>query len=1172
MDLIIHTKTRYLLPVFTKQTLRIMRLTVILLLAACIQVSAKEGSAQITLSEHNTPFSRVIEKIKMQSGYDFVSTYETLKEAGDVTVNVRNVTLQKALDECLKNKPLSYLIINKTVVIKSRYEKLASNSIEEAPSDPTSKLMPGILGGFSGINADVPKLTLPPLEIKGRVTDESGNPLVGVSVSLRGNPSIGTTTDGDGNYALSLNNGTGTLTFSFVGYNSLDVAVNNQSEINVSLQLLVSSMEQVVVVGYGTVKRESVVGSVGVASNKDIGDVVSSNTSQLLQGKIAGVQIVNAGGNPGGDVNIVIRGTGSFTDVSPLYVIDGIQSDKSVFNSISPNDIQDITVLKDASSVAIYGAQGANGVVIVTTRHPKNGIPRVTYNGYIGISRPWKLFDMMNAEQYTNFTKDWYETDGLPLPPRVATPYALVTRTDWQKEIFQTGKLNSQFVNVGGGSDKMSYSFSLGYQNQQGVIIGADYKRLNSRISLEEKLGKRIKLGQQLNTWYTVRTGQPANILSGLRMPPYLPVLDSTNQLGGYAIATSALDGNDASNPLVAVNLHDIKNRFLGNYFQLFGEVNILKGLTFRSQFGGRFGFSYSSDFNSTYAANQLVTPNQIGVSYNYGLGYVFENYFSYNNSWGKHNLGLTLGNSYRDGGEANNVSLIGSQFPNDEIHQIGVAKVQSVGQSGANSQARFISYFARINYMFDRKYILTLTGRQDATSLFSEANRVGYFPAIGLGWVMSKESFMSSWEFLNELKIRGSVGKTGNSNITGFSYESNVWTGGANSVVYPLGPSKPLVNGATVAIPATPNLKWETTVQTNIGIDATLFNNRLSVTLEYYKRDNRDLLVNVPVALSTGYGGVSGASSSQLINAASAINKGFEWDFGYHGKSNELKYDISFNGAYNQNKVTSLGTQGAVPIVSGSFYGVSSMTRTENDNPIGAFYGYVYDHVAIDQADVDKYNRLAVQATGDPNAEYQSGLLPGDRIFKDLDGDGQVTDADKQFIGSPIPKWTYGGNINISYKQFDFMASLEGVGGVQIINALKFYTEGEPLPFNGKTTVVNRWKNPGDITDIARAGQHFSTSTNLRPSSWFVENGDYLRFRNVTVGYTIPTERLKSFTNDIVSSFRVYITAQNLFTFTKYSGYDPEIGTGDFIFSRGIDLGATPQARSWLIGLQVGF
>jgi TonB-linked SusC/RagA family outer membrane protein len=1127
-----------------KKMLLAMKLTAIILFSLAMQVSAKAFTQKVSLSVKNAQLTEVFKEIRKQTGLSFMWDEQTLRLTRPVTVDIHDGSLLQALDECIRNQPLTYSVIDNVVLIKPKNEEHIETTVTRTNADPI---------------------------VKGRVTSENNEPLAGVTIEVKGKKVMSISNE-DGVYAITAEAGD-TLIFTYTGSIEKQVPVSNRAVIDVALQIAANDLNDVVVIGYGVQKKKDLVGSVGVASRKDFGDVTVSNTSQLIQGKIAGVQVLNNTGEPGSGSQIVVRGTGSFTDASPLYVIDGIQSDAPTFNSLSSFDIQDITVLKDASSVAIYGAQGANGVVIITTRHPKNRKPRVTYDGYTGVSKAWKQFDMLNAAQYTDLVKEWYVNYGQPLPPRLSTPEAQITKTDWQNEMFRTGKISEHHLNIGGSTDAINYSASLGYTKQEGEIVGSDYQRANFRVNLEEKIGKRFKLGQQLNVRYHITNGVPADILNGLRMPPYISVLDSTNLLGGFGIVTSALDGNDSQNPLIQPSLRDVKRRGLNNYLQLFGEVEILSGLKFRSQFGGTYNFNQNYNYNPTYAGNQLVTQSQISEAYSYGLSYILENYFTYDKTIGKHSFNVTAGNSYRNGGLYRAVNLVGSNFANSEIHQIGVAKTVSFGAGEANSASRFISYFGRINYVYNDRYILTLTGRTDATSLFSEANRIGDFPSVGLGWRVSKENFMRSIPLISDLKIRASYGKTGNSNIQGYTYQSNVWTGSGNSVVYPLGVNETLINGATVAIPSTPNLRWETTVTTDFGIDATLLNNKISLSLEYYNRDNRDLLVKVPLALSAGYGGVSGADNKQLINAASAYNRGFEITAGYSGRVGELVYNVSANAAYNKNQVQSLGTQGAVPIPGAAFYSVSAMSLTDVGHPIGAFYGYVYDHVAIDQADVDKYNSAARAKTGDPAAEYQAGLLPGDRIFKDVNGDGVVTERDQTYIGNPNPKWNYGMNLGVQFKNFDLMVALQGVAGVDLINGMKYYIEGVALPFNGKTTVLNRWKKPGDITDIARAGQNYGTSANLRNSSWFVENGAFTRIRNVTLGYTFQPEKLKSSTNNTLSSVRIYLTAQNLFTFTKYSGYDPEVsGNGDLIFNRGLDLGETPQARSVLIGLQLGF
>ncbi|KAB7530250.1 SusC/RagA family TonB-linked outer membrane protein [Flagellimonas olearia] len=1143
-------KPLVLLEYFPKPSLK-MKLTALLVLISLFQIHANSyaQNKRISLDMRQVSVAKVIQEIEHKSDFKFLLNRRDVDLDRTVSIQADKEPIKKILSRLFRGTGVSFELLNKQIILRQIVQ-------DNSSSKPNGR----------ALDRKPDQLT-----ISGTITDGNGVPLPGATVIEKGTMN-GTAADFDGIYALEVSGPGAVLVFSSLGFTTQEITIGSVSTINVSMLEDAEQLEEVVLVGYGTQKKKDLVGSVSTSSREDFGDVAVSNTSELIQGKMAGVQVVNNSGNPGSDTQIIIRGTGSFTNVAPLYVIDGIQSDQTIFNSLSPYDIEDITVLKDASSVAIYGAQGANGVVIVTTKNSKRGKAQITYNTYAGLSSAWKQFDMLNAAEYTAVIKEWYANAGQPLPPRLQTPEAQVTATDWQDEMFRTGKLTEHHISVGGGSENVKYDFSMGYTNQQSQIVKMDFTRFNVRLNLVENIGKRFRLGQQLNLQYRTTKGVTANILAGLRMPPYISVLDPENELGGYGIATSALDGNDSQNPLIQPNLRDVRDRRLNNYVQLFGEVDLFDGLKFRSQLGVTFNFGQYYNYNPTYAGNQLITQSQINESYDYGLRYIVENFFSYNKTFNNHNVQLTLGNSYRDGGISRGVDLTGSNFANEIIHQIGVAKTVSLGSGYANSNARFVSYFARVNYTLKDRYILSLTGRRDATSLFSKDNRVGYFPAVGLGWKLSEESFLKESSFISNLKLRASWGKTGNSNIPGFLYQSNVWTGSGNSVVYPLGVNEGLVNGATVAIAASPDLKWEETTTFDAGVDASFLNNRLEVNLGYYNRDNEDLLVEVPLPLSTGYGGVSGANSNQTINAASVYNRGVEFSVGYQDTFGELDFGININGAYNKNEVTSLGTQNAVPIIDGSFYSVPAMTRTEVGQPIGSFYGYVYDHVAIDDADVEKYNAIARNATGDAGAVYQSGLLPGDRIFKDLNGDGQLTEEDQTFLGNPIPKWNYGANINLGYKNFDFMLSLQGVADVEIINATKYYLEGMALPFNAKRKVLDRWQNPGDVTDIARIGQNPGTSDNLRNSSWFVEDGSFTRVRNITLGYTVPRDVITKLTHDTVRNARAYFTAQNPFTFTKYSGYDPEISGSNLIFSRGIDTGAVPMSRSFILGLQVSF
>lgn len=1129
-----------------KKTLLVMKLTAIILLCFAMQVSSKTFSQKVNLNVKNAPLASVFEEIRKQTGFSFMWDEKTIRISKPVTIRIRAGSLQDVLTAVMKNQPLTWSIIDNMVLIRIRAEK-------EKPE--LHAITP-------------PALPMDTMVIRGRVRSQNGEPLAGVTIAVKGRNTISLSNE-DGSYSIAANSND-VLVFTYTGLTTREVRIDRRNLIDVSLQIAALDLNEIVVVGYGSRRKKDLVGSVGVASSKDFGDVATSNVSQLIQGKMAGVQVIDNGGRPGAGSSILIRGTGSFTSTQPLYVIDGIQSNESVFNSLSPYDVQDITVLKDAASVAIYGAQGANGVVIITTRRPKNKRPQVSYDGYVGVSKPWKRFNMMDASQYVSIVKEWFANNpDVNLPAYLNTPDALVSRTNWQDEMFRTGKIQEHHLNIGGSSDNFNYTVSTGYTKQAGQVTGADFQRMNLRVSLEEKAGKRFKFGQQLSIRYSVNRGISANLVNGLRMPPYIPVLDPNNPLGGFGIATSAKDANDSQNPLIEPTLRDVRDRGLNNYLQLYGEVQLINGLKFRSQMGITYDFDQYYNFNPIYAANQLVTQSQISESWSYNLGYIFENYFNYGRTFGKHAVNATLGMSYKDNGLYRSVELSGSEFANDDIHQIGAAKIAAINLARANSTERFISYFGQLGYTFNEKYIFSVTTRRDATSLFAPDHRVGYFPSVGIAWRLSEEKFMQKQNFISDLKLRGSWGKTGNSNIDGYAYQSNVWTGANNTVVYPLGPDKGLRNGATVAIPFTPDLQWETTYSTDIGIDATFLDNKLSLSLGYYNRDNRDLLVRVPLPYSTGYGGVSGAGNEQLINAASAYNRGVEVTVGYADRKGDFTWNLSLNAAYNKNEVTSLGTQGAVPINSGAFFDVPSSTITDVGSPIGSFYGYIYDHVAIDQADIDKYNDIARKKTGNPNAVYQNGLVPGDRIYKDVNGDGIVTDKDQTVIGSPVPKWSYGGNISLGYKGWDLMIGLQGLAGVDLVNGLNFYMKGFALPFNGKTDVLDRWQKPGDITDIARIGQHVPVNVQ-RISSWYVENGAYFRVRNLTLGYTFPQSALKSFTKNALSSLRIYLTAQNLLTITDYSGFDPEVGGG--IFDRGVDRAGYPHSRSFQLGVRLAF
>ncbi|MCC5930255.1 MAG: TonB-dependent receptor [Cyclobacteriaceae bacterium] len=1146
---------------FIRQAIVMSRIAFIVI---CVQaflatmLIASDGNAQkklrsieeiyLSIDLNNTTLAEAFRQISHLTQFNFAYDMSKVNTRKRISTSIENASLAEVLREISRNTNLQFKRVNENIFVSVR-----------------DKGMPDLMEIGLDKKQD--------LQVSGVVRgQEDKSPLPGVNVVIKGTLT-GTVTDLDGRYSINVPAGS-SLVFSSVGYLSEEVEVGNRSVIDITLTADITALDEIVVVGYGTQRKRDLTGSIGVASSDEFGDVTVGNVQQLLQGKIAGVQVVNANGIPGATPRIVIRGTGSFTSASPLYVIDGIQGGAGDFNSISPYDIEDITVLKDAASVAIYGAQGANGVVIVTTKRAKTGAPKITYNGYVGVSQAWNKLDLLNAREYVGLVKDIADAQGSTVPPKLNSQDVLVDRTDWQDEIFRTAKLTEHHINMSGGTDKSTYNISFGYTSQDAIIIDRNFQRFNFRVNLEQKVGSRIRLGQNFNMRYTLEKGNTADFIGALRMPPYAPTRDPEN-LGGFSRVTTIEDLNDAFNPLTNVFLSERRNRDLLNYFQLFGEVDILPGLTFKSQFSINPSFYHDYNYIQANRNGNLTNPNNISENYSYFLRPIFENFFTYNKIMGRHAINVVAGNTYSNGSVQRNVSLDGSDFPNDDLRHIGIAPQSRISGGGAGlNYSNLLSYFGRVNYILDDKYIANFTFRRDGSPAFGSDNRFGNFPSIGLGWKIDEESFMQGVDFISTLKLRASWGITGNSNIGLFRTSPVIWRGDQQNIVYSLGPDADMVQGATINTAPNPALKWEETTQIDIGLDVGLFSNALFISLDYYDRRNDDLLVEVPIPLSTGIGGPYDFPGRLPINAASAFNRGLELTTTLNGEKGNFRYNISANVSYNINEVTSLGTEAATPIIDGRFAQVPSITRTDVGAPIGAFYGFRTMGVA-NQSDVDRLNEQARAITGNPTAVYQASFMPGDIIFKDLNGDGIVNEEDQEFIGSPIPKWNYGFNAFLNYKNFDFQLVFQGVGGVDIINGLDYWMMGTTRPFNGSARLLDRWRQDGDITDVPRAGQNANADLNLRPSDRYLENGAFLRLRNLTVGYTLPSSLMQG--SKVFSNFRIYVTGQNLLTFTEYSGYDPEImalggGDRDFLFRRGIDFGVVPQPRSYLLGVQIGF
>lgn len=1015
-------------------------------------------------------------------------------------------------------------------------------------------------------------------KISGTVlSSEDGTALQGVSINVKGT-NVGTSTDAKGKFSLNASSGQ-TLVISSVGFEEKQVVVGDDDHFNIQLNPTADNMKTVMVIGYGTARKKQVVGSSTVVSAKDAGANTITNPAQLLIGKAAGVQVVNSSGVPGSSSQIIIRGTGSFTSVDPLYVIDGIQTGAGTFSALSPQDIESITVLKDASSTAIYGAAAANGVVIVTTKRLKSGVPRISVTSQIGTSQAWKKLDLLNAQQYVDLMKDYAASKGVAVPAKLNSPDVLVDRNNWQDMIFRNALSSENAVNLAGGSEKVLYNLSLGYITQQAIVKDYNYKRLNTRFSLDENFG-RFHFGQNVTLRYSKNSGQVLNLFfDGVTTyPTYQPIYDST-VMGGYSIVSNLNDLASARNPMQALNIMNRKGDDYILYPQVFGEVRLIKGLTFRSQAAGTYASASSNSFTKAYTASNFINKiRSTSLSLASSFYYTLENYFSYNGMFGDHNVSATAGTSYIDEGYSRSIFETGTNIANDNVQNTNVALNKSVTSSEGYGTlvGRTISYYGRLIYSFKDKYTVSASMRRDGSSNFGPNNRYGNFPGLGLAWNFSEESFVkNSLPFISQGKLRIGWGRTGNNRFGLGKTDAYTWSGTpAGSLVYSFGPSEGYVSGTTVATIPNPNLRWEETEQTDAGIDLGFLDNRITLTVDVYNRKSSGLLVNVPLPGSTGIMGVARLGNPSIItNAADAENKGFELALGYHSVPKKgVSYNVNANFSYNKNTTLSLGNGSQVPIRDGGLAQSGSITYTAQGSPIGAFYGYRVDHVSRDQAEIDALNNAAAAKTGIAGIKYQNGLLPGDFIFKDLNGDGIVDSKDQQILGSAIPKYMYGFNSGVNYKNFDFNLVVSGLAGVNVVNATKYYTESVIESHNTTTALLNRWRNPGDVAALPRAGQNIS---NLRPSDWYVENGAYMRLRNLTVGYTVSSQAVKNLTHNTVSSFRVYLAAQNLFTITDYSGYDPEMQGGDgdsYIFRRGIDNGQLPQPRTLIAGVQFQF
>ncbi|MEO5650094.1 MAG: TonB-dependent receptor [Ginsengibacter sp.] len=1126
------------LPRVSKQTLKIMKLMAIILFAACLQVSAR-GYSQITLSETNTPLQKVFQKIQAQSGYDFVSKYETLKEAGNVTVNVQNVSLQRALEQCLKDKPLSYEIIGKTVVIQLKekdYYKVRNNTISLEPSLP------------------------PPIEIHGRVVNQKDEPLQNVSVVVSGTKT-GTTTDKNGRFTLSVqNNKNIELEISSVGYQTKKVKLEGQTEINVTLKSEATGLSDVVIIAYGTEKRSDLTGSIATIKTSELKQTSIMSVDQGLVGRASGVQVTQTSGMPGAIASIRIRGTSSLQGGNePLYVIDGVpvyngdgygntggKTQMSPLSTINPNDIASIDVLKDASATALYGSRAANGVILITTKMGKNGHDVISFDAYYGTQSVAKKINLMDGTNYANLVNEAYTNDGLA-PVYSADSIAKIPNngkgTDWQNEIFRAAPVKNHNLSFSGGDEKTTYDASLNYMDHKGIIIGSDMKRYSGRLNLNRKIGERLRLSSHLSisrilaNAISTDVGNMGGAITGaLGFNPVSSVY-ADKKTNTYNLVNHP--GLFVANPVAtALELKNSNNttRILGD---ISGEYEIIKGLKAKVLFA----LDYFMNKDGSYIPSNIYQSNGVAkgsVSDQMYTNWLNENTITYSKKINQNNKINLLGGVTFQRQQNEGVTAASEGFVNNILQNYNLGSGSVFDQPGSSkTQWSIMSFLGRANYIFKDKYLFTVSGRYDGSSRFGENNKFAFFPSVAAAWKASEEEFIKRLNLFSNLKIRVGHGVTGNQEFG--VYQSLPTLGSLN---YTLGSN--LVTGFMPNKIPNPNLQWERSSEYDVGLDVSVLNNNIALTMDYYYRKTTNLIYNVSIPLISGFG-------TSLQNMGSMQNKGFELNLETNNINKEFKWSTAINMSFNKNKILQLGGEQYKDIGNGDgSLKTGPVHRLIVDKPVGLFYGYVFDGIFQNQGEVD-------------NGPSGPTSFVGGKRYKDISGpngtpDGKVDATyDRVVIGNPNPKF-YGGISNVfGYKGFELNIFMNYSYGNDILNYNAILLG---LPSGGQNVYADLvpWSPDHPGNKYGKATTNVSAVFN----SQFIENGSYIKFKTITLSYLFPKLRSK-----ILTGLKVYITGQNLLSFTNYNGYDPEVSyRGASNLEMGEDLGGYPQARSFLFGV----
>jgi TonB-linked SusC/RagA family outer membrane protein len=1130
----------------------------------------RPGAPQLPSSTNpgrKAPLREVLNGFKSKYGVDilFEDRLVANQEVLSGTVEA-GASLEKNLGNVLKSRGLRFKKIKSGVYAILSEQKLKKPGPDETSRATAAEPLPAPAIALPSTET-LTSAKLREVEISGRVTDEAGACLPAVSVAVKGT-SRGTTTDAEGRYRLAVPDGNAVLVFSSVGYEKLEVQSGNRTVVDVVLKTDVKSLDEVVVVGYGTVKKSDLTGSVASISASELKKTQLTSFDQGLQGRAPGVQVTQSTGQPGGGVSIRVRGGNSITGTNePLYVIDGfpvfndpgqtpgvtLGAKTNPLSSINPNDIASIEVLKDASATAIYGSRGANGVVIITTKRGQTGKAKIDYEGYVASQQVVRMIPMLNARQYAELINEARQNAGIaPFFSQRSLDSLSTAGTDWQRELFRSAPMHSHQLTISGGNEQVQYAISGNHLRQEGIIINSGFKRSSLRLNLDANASKLLKVGGSLLFSQTnsrivptegVGTGNPGVIWSAQM---YSPLLSVYNPDGSYTYRNIE---PPIGNPVAYANGLDDKSLTSRLLSSLYAEFRLMEGLTFKVNGG----IDYSNTKESLYIPATIflgeATKGQGTVGTLQLQSLLLENTLNYQRIFNnKHSVnalvGYTIQNSSQD-----LVRAASQNYPTDQLgyNDLSFGTTYLAPASGVRS-SKLASYLGRVNYSLNGRYLVTGTIRVDGSTRFGAGNKYGVFPSGSVAWRLIEEPFMQAVENrVSDLKLRLSYGLTGNQEIglyQSLPLLSNFATVFGNNLAMGIAPSNI----------ANPDLKWETTAQFDVGVDLALWNNRVTLTADYYRKKTRDLLLNITLPLTSGY-------ASTLKNIGQVSNTGWELGVSTINVDKQVRWTTSFNLSGNRNKVLSLGdiTQ---------FLSGSGMLQLTNFNivrvgePVGSFFGQVNDGIFQSQAEVD--------------ASAQKSARPGDRRYKDLNNDGVINGNDRAIIGNAQPK-LFGGMTNtLSYKGFELSAFLNFVTGNRILNVNRFRLEtlgsgsgagAFPGTSNNSLNVLDRWTPTNPSQTVARANTVYPGDV---LSSYQIEDGSFLRLRNVLLAYNLPTSVAQRIGARLL---RVYVSGQNLLTLTKYTGYDPEVSRfGQSALNAGIDFGGYPLAKLYTLGLNLGF